>query len=84
MLNLVRDLTWPDFEVYVDGSLITLKRVREKYFPRRSTLEWKRFVEWWETLGSYPPPGTSIETCSEEVAQEIVANWCMREGCRGH
>ena len=75
MLNLVRDFTWPDFEVYVDGSLITLKRIREKYFPRRSTLEWKRFVDWWETLGSYPPPGTSFETCSEEVAQEIVAKW---------
>ena len=75
MLNLVRDFTWPDFEVYVDGSLITLKRAREKYFPRRSTLEWKRFVDWWETLGSYPPPGTSFETCSEEVAQEIVAKW---------
>ncbi len=75
MLNLVRDLTWPDFEVYVDGSLITLKRIREKYFPRRSTLEWKRFVDWWENLGSYPPPGTSFETCSEEVAQEIVDKW---------
>ena len=34
MLNLVRDLTWPDFEVYVDGSLITLKRVKEKHFPQ--------------------------------------------------
>ena len=42
MLNLVRDLTWPDFEVYVDGSLITLKRVKEKYFPRRITMEWNR------------------------------------------
>ena len=60
MLNLVRDFTWPDFEVYVDGSLITLKRVREKYFPRRITIEWERFVDWWETLGSYPPPGTSF------------------------
>ena len=39
MLNLVRDLTWPDFEVYVDGSLITLKRVKEKYFPRRITMK---------------------------------------------
>ncbi len=75
MLNLVRDFTWPDFEVYVDGSFITLNRVKEKYFPRHSTLEWKRFVDWWEYLGSYPPPGTSFETCSEEVAQEIVAKW---------
>ena len=57
MLNLVRDLTWPDFKVYVDGSLITMKRVKEKHFPRRITIEWERFVDWWETLGSYPPPG---------------------------
>ena len=75
MLNLVRDLTWPDFEVYVDCSLITLKRIKEKHFPRRITMDWNRFVDWWETLGSYPPPGTSFETCSEEVAQEIVAKW---------
>ena len=75
MLNLVRDLTWPDFEVYVDGSLITLKRVKEKHFPRRITLEWNRFVDWWETLGSYPPPGTSFRTFSEEIAHEIVTRW---------
>ena len=75
MLNLVRDLTWPDFEVYVDGSLITLKRVKEKHFPRRITLEWGRFVDWWETLGSYPPPGTSFRAFSEEIADQIVARW---------
>ena len=75
MLNLVRDLTWPDFEVYVDGSLITLKRVKEKYFPRRITIEWERFVDWWETLGSYPPPGTSFRAFSEEIADQIVARW---------
>ena len=75
MLNLVRDLTWPDFEVYVDGSLITLKRVKEKHFPRRITLEWESFVDWWETLGSYPPPGTSFRTFSEEIAHEIVTRW---------
>ena len=75
MLNLVRDLTWPDFEVYVDGSLITLKRVKEKHFPRRITLEWERFVDWWETLGSYPPPGTSFRAFSEEIAHEIVTRW---------
>ena len=75
MLNLVRDLTWPDFEVYVDGSLITLKRVKEKHFPRRITMEWNRFVDWWETLGSYPPPGTSFRTFSEEIADEIVTRW---------
>ena len=73
MLNLVRDVTWPDFEVYVDGSLITLKRVKEKYFPRRITIEWERFVDWWETLGSYPPPGTSFRAFSEEIADQIVA-----------
>ncbi len=75
MLNLVRDLTWPDFEVYVDGSLITLKRVKEKHFPRRITIEWERFVDWWETLGSYPPPGTSFRAFSEEIAHEIVTRW---------
>ena len=75
MLNLVRDLTWPDFKVYVDGSLITLKRVKEKHFPRRITMEWDRFVDWWETLGSYPPPGTSFRAFSEEIADQIVARW---------
>ncbi len=75
MLNLVRDLTWPDFEVYVDGSVITLKRVKEKHFPRRITMEWNRFVDWWETLGSYPPPGTSFRAFSEEIAHEIVTRW---------
>ena len=75
MLNLVRDLTWPDFEVYVDGSLITLKRVKEKHFPRRITIEWERFVDWWETLGIYPPPGTSFRAFSEEIADQIVARW---------
>ena len=75
MLNLVRDFTWPDFEVYVDGSLITLKRVKEKYFPRRITIEWERFVDWWETLGSYPPPGTSFRAFSEEIADQIVTRW---------
>ena len=75
MLNLVRDLTWPDFEVYVDGSLITLKRVKEKHFPRRITMEWDRFVDWWETLGSYPPPGTSFRAFSEEIAHQIVTRW---------
>ena len=75
MLNLVRDLTWPDFKVYVDGSLITLKRVKEKHFPRRITMEWNRFVDWWETLGSYPPPGTSFRAFSEEIADQIVTRW---------
>ena len=75
MLNLIRDFTWPDFEVYVDGSLITLKRVKEKYFPRRITIEWERFVDWWGTLGSYPPPCTSLRAFSEEIADQIVARW---------
>ena len=36
MQNMVRNLTWPDFKVSVDGSMIILKRVKEKYFPRKS------------------------------------------------
>jgi len=36
ILNTVRNLTWPDFEVSVDGSMIILKRVKERYFPRKS------------------------------------------------
>jgi len=35
MQNMVRNLTWPDFEVSVDGSMIILKRVQERYFPRK-------------------------------------------------
>jgi len=33
---MVRNLTWPDFEVSVDGSMIILKRVKERYFPRKN------------------------------------------------
>ena len=36
MQNMVRNLTWPDFDVSVDGSMIILKRVKERYFPRKS------------------------------------------------
>ena len=36
MQNMLRNLTWPDFEVSVDGSMIILKRVKERYFPRKS------------------------------------------------
>ena len=35
MQNMVRNLTWPDFKVSVDGSMIILKRVKERYFPRK-------------------------------------------------
>ena len=35
MQNMVRNLTWPDFEVSVDGSMIILKRVKERYFKRK-------------------------------------------------
>jgi hypothetical protein len=35
MQNMVRNLTWPDFEVSVDGSMIILKRVKERYLPRK-------------------------------------------------
>ena len=35
ILNILRNLTWPDFEVSVDGSMIILKRVQERYFPRK-------------------------------------------------
>ena len=38
-------------------------------------MEWNRFVDWWETLGSYPPPGTSLSAFSEEIAHEIVTRW---------
>ena len=39
MQNMVRNLTWPDFEVSVDGSMIILKRVQERYFPRKNKAE---------------------------------------------
>ena len=35
MQDMVRNLTRPDFEVSVDGSMIILKRVKERYFPRK-------------------------------------------------
>jgi len=39
ILIMVRNLTWPDFEVSVDGSMIILKRVKERYFPRKNKTE---------------------------------------------
>ena len=39
MQNMIRNLTWPDFEVSVDGSMIILKRVKERYFPRKNKTE---------------------------------------------
>ena len=39
MQDMVHNLTWPDFEVSVDGSMIILKRVQERYFPRKSKAE---------------------------------------------
>ena len=36
ILDILRNLTWPDFEVSVDGSMIILKRVKESYFPRKN------------------------------------------------
>ena len=39
MQNMVRNLTWPDFKVSVDGSMIILKRVKERYFPRKNKVE---------------------------------------------
>ena len=43
MQNMVRNLTWPDFEVSVDGSMIILKRVQERYFPRKTKAESPQF-----------------------------------------
>jgi len=43
MQNMVRNLTWPDFEVSVDGSMIILKRVKERYFPRKTKAESSQF-----------------------------------------
>ena len=39
ILNILHNLTWPDFEVSVNGSLIILKRVKERYFPRKNKAE---------------------------------------------
>jgi hypothetical protein len=43
MQDMVRNLTWPDFEVSVDGSMIILKRVKERYFPRKTKAESSQF-----------------------------------------
>jgi len=43
MQNMIRNLTLPDFEVSVDGSMIILKRVKERYFPfLHSSMDWGR------------------------------------------
>ena len=43
ILDILRNLTWPDFEVSVDGSMIILKRVKERYFRRKSKDESSQF-----------------------------------------
>ena len=42
-LDILRNLTWPDFEVSVDGSMIILKRVKERYFSRKNKDESSQF-----------------------------------------
>ena len=43
MQNILHNLTWPDFEVSVHGSMIVLKRVQERYFPRKTKAESSQF-----------------------------------------
>ena len=43
ILNILSNLTWPDFEVSVHGSMIILKRVKERYFPRKTKGELSPF-----------------------------------------
>ena len=75
MLNLVRDLTWPDFKAFVVDSSITLKRVKEKYYQRRTTIDWQNFISWWEKFGDYPQAASMFESYSEKTAQEIIIKW---------
>ena len=37
--ELVKDLVWPDFKVGVEGSWIVFRRVKERYFPRKTKAE---------------------------------------------
>ena len=32
----VKDLVWPDFKVGAEGSWVVFRRVKERYFPRKS------------------------------------------------
>ena len=75
MLNLVRDLTWPDFKAFVVDSSITLKRVKEKYYQRRTTIDWQNFILWWEKCGDFPQAASMFEAYSEKTAQEIIIKW---------
>ena len=34
--ELVKDLVWPDFMVGAEGSWIVFRRVKKRYFPRKS------------------------------------------------
>ena len=34
--EMVKDLVWPDFKVGAEGSWIVFRRVKERYFPRKS------------------------------------------------
>ena len=72
MLNLVRDLTWPDFKAFVVDSSITLKRVKEKYYQRRTT-HWQisfHVGEVWRLSKLHPCLNPIPKT-----AQEIIIHW---------
>ena len=34
--EMVKDLVWPDFKVGAEGSWVVFRRVKERYFPRKS------------------------------------------------
>jgi len=34
--EMVKDLVWPDFKVGAEGSWAVLRRVKERYFPRKN------------------------------------------------
>ena len=37
--EIVKDLVWPDFKVGAEGSWVVFRRVKERYFPRKSKAE---------------------------------------------
>ena len=41
--EMVKDLVWPDFKVGAEGSWVVFRRVKERYFPRKTKAKSSQF-----------------------------------------
>ena len=71
MQNMIRSLTWPDFEVSVDGSMIILITSQRKVFSFSSYLIWTGEV-WLDAVKTTRRYLVSGQAILEKVKQSKV------------